>query len=107
MTYAVIRTGGKQYTVREGDSLKVERLAGEPGATVTLSDVLLVSQDDQVTVGAPLVAGARVTAEIVEHGKGEKIHVFHYKAKVRYSKRTCHRQQYTKLAIKTIESQPA
>jgi len=104
MAYAVIRTGGKQYTVREGDSLNIERIDGDPGSTVTLTDVLMVADGDNVTVGTPLVTGAAVTAEIVEHGKGEKIHVFHYKAKVRYSKRTGHRQQFTRLAIRGITS---
>jgi large subunit ribosomal protein L21 len=102
MTYAVIRSGGKQYTVREGDSLKVEKLAGEPGESLEIADVLMVSDGDAVTVGAPLVTGAKVMAEIVEHGKGEKIVIFKYKPKVRYRKRTGHRQQYTKLAIKQI-----
>jgi large subunit ribosomal protein L21 len=102
MSYAVIRTGGKQYTVREGENLKVEKLAGEPGDSIELGEVLMVADGDDVTVGAPLVDGARVVAEIVEHGKAKKIHVFKYKAKVRYSKRTGHRQQYTQLAIKQI-----
>jgi large subunit ribosomal protein L21 len=102
MTYAVIRSGGKQYTVREGDSLKVEKLAGEPGESLEIADVLMVSDGDSITVGAPLVTGAKVMAEIVEHGKGEKIVVFKYKPKVRYRKRTGHRQQFTKLAIKQI-----
>ena len=102
MTYAVIRSGGKQYTVREGDSLKVERLTGEPGESLEIADVLMVSDGDSITVGAPLVTGAKVMAEIVEHGKGEKIVIFKYKPKVRYRKRTGHRQQYTELAIKQI-----
>lgn len=102
MTYAVIRSGGKQYTVREGDSLKVEKLAGEPGESLEIADVLMVSDGDSITVGAPLVTGAKVMAEIVEHGKGEKIVIFKYKPKVRYRKRTGHRQQFTKLAIKQI-----
>ena len=102
MTYAVIRSGGKQYTVREGDSLTVEKLMGEPGESLEIADVLMVSDGDNITVGAPLVSGAKVMAEIVEHGKGKKIVVFKYKPKVRYRKRTGHRQQYTKLAIKQI-----
>ncbi len=102
MAYAVVRTGGKQYTVREGDQLKVERLPGEPGDTVELGEVLMVARDDAVTVGRPLVPGAKVVAEIVAHGKHEKIHVFKYKAKVRYKKRTGHRQPYTQLAVRQI-----
>lgn len=102
MTYAVIRTGGKQYTVREGENLKVEKLPGDPGGTVELGEVLMISGDTGVTVGAPTVTGARVVAEIVNHGRGEKIQVFKYKAKTRYRRRTGHRQSYTELAIRQI-----
>jgi large subunit ribosomal protein L21 len=102
MAYAVVRTGGKQYTVREGDQLKVEKLPGAPGDTVELTEVLMVTDGGAVTVGRPTIPGAKVVAEIVEQGKHKKIHVFKYKAKVRYSKRTGHRQQYTQLAIKQI-----
>jgi large subunit ribosomal protein L21 len=102
MTYAVIRTGGKQYTVREGATLKVEKLAGEPGDSLDLGEVLMVADGDSVTVGTPTVSGARVVAEIVEHGKGDKIIVFKYKPKIRYRKKTGHRQQYTQLAVKQI-----
>ena len=102
MAYAIVRTGGKQYSVREGDELLVEKLEGEAGETVELDQVLMVADGDRVTVGTPTVAGAKVVAEIVEQGKHKKIHVFHYKAKVRYSKRTGHRQRYTKLEIKSI-----
>ena len=106
MTYAVVRTGSKQYTVREGATLQVERLPGEPGASVELAEVLMVADGDAVTVGTPTVPGARVVAEIVEHGKGEKIHVLKYKNKIRYRKRTGHRQQYTRLHVKQISIQP-
>ncbi len=103
MSYAVIRTGGKQYTVREGQTVKVELLAGEPGDSVELPEVLLISDEaGGVTAGTPTIPGAKVVAEIVGHGKRPKIHVFHYKAKVRYSKRTGHRQRYTQLAIRRI-----
>lgn len=100
--YAVIRSGGKQYTVRPGDTLDVEKLDGEAGASVELTDVLMVSDDGAITVGAPTVAGARVLAEIVEHGKGKKVVVFKYKPKIRYRKRTGHRQQFTRLAVREI-----
>jgi large subunit ribosomal protein L21 len=102
MTYAVIRSGGKQYTVRPGAKLKVEKLPGEPGESVELADVLMVADGDSVTVGTPTVTGAKVVAEIVAQGKHAKIHVFKYKPKVRYRRRTGHRQQYTELAIKEI-----
>jgi large subunit ribosomal protein L21 len=100
--YAVIRSGGKQYTVRPGDRLDVEKLDGEVGSQVELTDVLMVADGDTVSLGAPSVSGARVTAEIVEHGKGKKVVVFKYKPKIRYRKRTGHRQQFTRLAIKDI-----
>ena len=100
--YAVIRSGGKQYTVRPGDSLNVEKLDGEVGSQVELTDVLMVADGDTVSVGAPSVAGAKVVAEVVEHGKGKKVVVFKYKPKIRYRKRTGHRQQFTRLAIKDI-----
>ncbi len=104
MTYAVVRTGGKQYTVREGGVLQVEKLPGEPGESIELSDVLMVSDGDNVMVGSPTIAGARVTAEIVEQGKAKKIQVYKYKSKVRYHKRTGHRQRFTQLAIKQIHT---
>jgi large subunit ribosomal protein L21 len=100
--YAVIRSGGKQYTVRPGDRLDVEKLDGEVGAEVELTEVLMVANGKDVSLGAPSVSGAKVTAEIVEHGKGKKVVVFKYKPKIRYRKRTGHRQQFTRLAIKDI-----
>jgi large subunit ribosomal protein L21 len=100
--YAVIRTGGKQYTVRAGETLDVERLDGEAGDSVELTDVLLVSDGDAVTVGEPTISGAKVVADIVEHGKGKKVVVFKYKPKIRYRKRTGHRQQFTRLSVKEI-----
>lgn len=100
--YAVIQTGGKQYTVRPGDKLNVEKLGGEAGDSIELTDVLMVADGDNVQLGTPTVSGAAVVAEIVEHGKGDKIVVFKYKPKIRYRKRTGHRQQYTRLAVKEI-----
>ena len=100
--YAVIRSGGKQYTVRPGDRLDVEKLDGEVGAEIELTEVLMVADGEDVSLGAPSVSGAKVTAEIVEHGKGKKVVVFKYKPKIRYRKRTGHRQQFTRLAIKDI-----
>jgi large subunit ribosomal protein L21 len=100
--YAVIRTGGKQYTVREGETLDVELLPATAGESVELSDVLMLGEGGDVTVGTPLVAGAKVVADIVEHGKGEKIIVFKYKPKTRYRKKIGHRQRFTRLAIREI-----
>ncbi len=100
--YAVIRTGGKQYTVHEGDTLDVESLRAEPGEEVELGEVLMVGDGAEVRIGRPLVEGARVVAGVVEHGKGKKIIVFKYKSKTRYRRKTGHRQQFTRLAIKQI-----
>ena len=100
--YAIVRTGGKQYRVEEGRSIVVERLPVEEGATVELSDVLLIADNGNVTVGTPAVEGARVLAQVVEHGKAEKVVVFKYKAKVRTRKKTGHRQPYTRLTVQQI-----
>jgi large subunit ribosomal protein L21 len=103
--YAVIRTGGKQYTVREGDTLDVEILPGEAGEQVELAEVLMlgeVGDGTDITVGRPLIDGAKVVAEVVEHGKGKKIIVFKYKSKTRYRRKTGHRQRFTRLAIREI-----
>lgn len=100
--YAVVETGGKQYKVAPGDTLEVERLPVEAGATIELDRVLLVAGDEGVEVGRPLVAGARVLAEVVEQTKGDKIIVFRYKRKVRYRRKTGHRQRLTRLRIKEI-----
>ena len=100
--YAVIRSGGKQYKVKPNQLLDVERLPADVGAVVELSDVLMVADGDDVTVGQPRVTGARVVAEVMEHGRGPKLIVFKYKNKTRYRKKTGHRQAYTRLAIRQI-----
>ena len=100
--YAVIRSGGKQYKVEPNQLLDVERLPADVGAVVELSDVLMVADGDDVTVGQPRVTGARVVAEVMEHGRGPKLIVFKYKNKTRYRKKTGHRQAYTRLAIRQI-----
>ncbi len=100
--YAVVETGGKQYKVQPDETLQVERLPAEVGATVELDRVLLVGDGDAVEVGQPTVAGARVIAEVIAQEKGDKIIVFRYKRKVRYRRKTGHRQQLTRLRIKEI-----
>ena len=100
--YAILETGGKQYKVRPGDTIQVEKLAGEPGDTVELGRVLMVADDDKVSVGSPAVDGASVVAEIVGQGRGEKIIVFKYKAKARYRRKTGHRQRYSRLLVRDI-----
>lgn len=103
--YAVIETGGKQYRVDEGVTVRVERLAAEPGASVALDRVLLVGNGAQARVGTPLVKGARVTATVLSHGRGRKVTVFKYKSKAHYRRKRGHRQEYTRLRIEKIEFQ--
>ena len=100
--YAVVRTGGKQYRVEPGQQIRVERLPGEPGEALELTDVLLLERDGTVTVGSPLVENARVLTEILAQGRDRKIRVFKYKSKVRYRRLTGHRQRHTLLAVKEI-----
>jgi large subunit ribosomal protein L21 len=102
--YAVIRTGGKQYCVAAGDTLEVGRLAGSIGDAVTISDVLLVSMGDTVTVGAPMVDGATVLAKITGQYRGNKIMVFKYRPKKRIRVRKGHRQYLTRLQIEAINA---
>jgi len=101
--YAIIRSGGKQYRVQEGATIDVELLPTAEGERVELSDVLFLDEDGRVTVGTPTVAGVKVVAEVVSHGRGPKIIVFKYKAKTRYRKKTGHRQSFTRLAIQRIQ----
>lgn len=100
--YAVIKSGGKQYTVREGETLEVELLPDEPGATVEIGEVLMVGEGNGVTVGAPYVAGAKVICDVVDRTKGEKLIVFKYKNKTRYRRKTGHRQHYTRITVRQI-----
>ena len=97
-----MRTGGKQHRVEPNQLLDVERLPAAVGDTVELLDVLLITDGEEVTVGQPTVVGARVIAEVMEHGRDKKIVVFKYKAKTRYRKKIGHRQSYTRLAIRQI-----
>lgn len=100
--YAVVQTGGKQLKVAEGQTVRVERLPGEPGREVILDQVLLVA-GEQTLVGTPWVPGARVVARVVEQGRARKVVVFKYKPKVRYRRKRGHRQPYTALRIERIE----
>ena len=101
--YAIIKTGGKQYKVAEGDILNVEKLDAEKGAEVVFDEVLAIVNDGEITVGKPFIDGAKVTATVEEQGKGEKILVFKYRAKVNYRKRMGHRQPYTAVKISGIQ----
>lgn len=98
-TYAIVRTGSKQYRVQAGDSIRVESLPAYAGEIVDIDDVLMVSTDGDVRVGAPVVSGARVRAQVTSRGRGRKIRVFKYKPKVRYRRMKGHRQHYTDLRI--------
>ena len=100
--YAVIETGGKQFKVTPGQTIDVEYLDVAEGSVVELDKVLLIADGDRVEIGTPTVAGAKVLATSRGNGKGKKIIVFRYKPKVRYRKKTGHRQLYTKLAIDKI-----
>ena len=102
--YAIIRTGGKQYRVSEGDVLNVEKLNVEEGQEVVFDEVLTVVNDGDVKVGAPTVAGAKVTAKVAKQGKADKIFVFKYRAKSNYRKRQGHRQPFTQVEITSIEA---
>ena len=101
--YAIIKTGGKQYVVEEGKVISIEKLDVEEGAEVTFDEVLPVSGDD-VKIGAPNVAGAKVTGKVLEQGKERKIRIFKYKAKSNYRRRQGHRQPFTKVKIEKIEA---
>ena len=100
--HAVIKTGGKQYRVAPGDTVKVETLVAEVGQQVTLSDVLAVSNGDDVKVGAPFVAGAAVVATVVGHGRHDKVSIFKMRRRKHYQKHQGHRQNFTELRIDSI-----
>ena len=102
--YAVVRNGSKSYRVEEGSQITVDRRGGDAGAKVTFDQVLLVADGVRVRAGTPFVSDARVTAEIVRHGRGEKIRVFKYKNKTRSRKTRGHRQDETILKITKIEA---
>ena len=102
--YAIVKTGGKQYKVAEGDVLFVEKLEANEGDVVTLDQVLAVAGENGLTVGAPVVEGATVTAKVVAQGKAKKVIVYKYKAKKDYRRKQGHRQPYTKLVIESINA---
>jgi len=100
--YAIIRTGGKQYRVQQGDVVRVERLPGEVGASVTLGDVLLVGGDGEPKVGGPRVEGASVVGTVVEQGRDAKVRVFKYKKRKHYRRTRGHRQSFTAVRIDAV-----
>jgi len=102
--YAVIRTGGKQYRVAQGDKLRVERLDVSEGDTVTLDDVLLVADGDDIKVGSPRVDGGKVEATVRGHGRNRKIEIVKFRRRKHHQKRTGHRQDFTELEITGISA---
>ena len=100
--YAVIRSGGKQYRVSQGASLRVEKLAGEVGSSITLDDVLMIGGEGDIKVGTPNVDGAQITGTIVAQGRGEKIRVFKMKRRKGYRRTQGHRQDYTEIRVDEI-----
>jgi len=102
--YAVIQTGGKQYRVAEGDTVKVEKLAADEGATVELDRVLMVADGDNVSVGKPYVEGGKVTATVKAHGRGGKVKIIKFRRRKHHLKRQGHRQWYTELTITGINA---
>jgi large subunit ribosomal protein L21 len=102
MSYAIIRTGGKQFRVEPGQTIRIPSLVGEAGGSVEFNDVLLGSDGNNVRTGVPTLSGARVTGQIVKHGRGEKIVVFKFKRRKNYAKKQGHRQGFTEVRINDI-----
>ena len=100
--YAVIATGGKQYRVAEGDVVRLEKLEGEPGAAVEFDKVLVVGKGADVKVGAPYVAGGKVTGTVQSHGKSDKVRIVKFRRRKHYLRQGTHRQQYTEVKITGI-----
>jgi large subunit ribosomal protein L21 len=102
--YAVIQTGGKQYRVSEGASLRVEKLSAAEGDTIELDKVLMITDNDEVKIGAPYVEGGKVTATVKSHGRGDKIHIIKFRRRKHHMKRQGHRQHYTEIEITGINA---
>jgi large subunit ribosomal protein L21 len=101
--YAVFSTGGKQYRASECDIVRVEKLEAEKGSTIELDQVLMVGEGDDVRIGTPTVDGGKVTAEVVDHGRGEKIRIIKFRRRKHHMKQMGHRQYYTEIKITGIE----
>ena len=102
--YAVIKTGGKQYKVQEGDTLRVEKLEGTEGGEIEFNDVLMFSDGENVTLGQPAIEDAIVKGHILEQGKGKKVLIFKFKRRKGYRNLRGHRQQYTAVKIDSIQA---
>ncbi len=105
--YAVIKTGGKQYRVEPGNVLKVESLDAEVGATVNFEEVLMIADGDDVTIGNPTVASAKVVAEVIAHGRAKKVEIVKFRRRKHHQKRTGHRQNFTQIQIQNINGKGA
>ncbi|MBN2494776.1 MAG: 50S ribosomal protein L21 [Deltaproteobacteria bacterium] len=105
--YAVVKTGGKQYRVSEGDQLRIEKIPGATGEEVTFEDVLMIGGTDDVAIGKPCVTGASVSARILEQGRGRKVVVFKYKRRKGFQKKQGHRQAFTRVQITGIHGASA
>lgn len=100
--YAVIKAGGKQYRVAPGENIKIEQVQADVGATIVLDQVLMVADGEAVKVGTPTVAGAKVSATVVAHGRGPKIRIFKMRRRKHYQKTQGHRQNYTEIRVDAI-----
>ena len=100
--YAVIKTGGKQYRVALGEKIKIEQIPADVGAQIVLDQVLMVSDGDAVTLGTPLVAGAKVSATVLGHGRGDKVKIFKLRRRKHFQKTQGHRQSYTEVRVDDI-----
>ena len=102
--YAVFKTGGKQYRAATGDVIKVEKIEAEKGSTVELDQVLMVGEGEDVKIGAPYLDGGKVTAKVVDHGRGDKIKVIKFKRRKNYHRKMGHRQYFTQIEITGIDA---
>lgn len=102
--YAVVKTGGKQYRVVAGEKIKVEQIPADVGAEITLDQVLMVGEGESVKIGTPVVAGAKVTAKVVAHGRHAKVNIFKMRRRKHYQKHQGHRQNYTEIEIAGISA---
>jgi large subunit ribosomal protein L21 len=100
--YAVIKTGGKQYRVNSGETLKVEKIEVDVGGTVTLDEVLMLNDGTKTTIGTPFIGGAKVEATVLSHGRGDKVMIFKFRRRKHYRKTQGHRQSYTEIKIESI-----
>lgn len=102
--YAVIKTGGKQYRVSQGDKLRIESLQAAEGESITIDDILMVGEGDNITIGSPMVANASVNATVLSHGRGKKVNIIKFRRRKHHRKQMGHRQNFTELEITGINA---